>query len=350
MASIHDVAKEAGVSPATVSRSFRTPDLLSHQTRHRVLEAVSKLDYRPRRATKTRSPGASSKSFHPDGAIGFLFFAMDRDTRVPNEFYTPLLAGAQEEAARLGLHLLVETAPRLRRLNAGPKILRESAVGGILLVGAAPNDVLEGLEYSLPVVLVDNRDADIRYDSVMSDGFGGGFAATQHLIGLGHKRIAFFHDEPTAIPFMDRMHGYVAALFEAGTTPGPNMIVYQDPADEQDTRLREVLALPDRPTAFVVANDVNAFRLMTVCRDMDLRIPHDVSVIGFDDISFSVHAYPPLTTARVDIGYLGRAAVRRLYTRMQEVGAGIDPEPPLHISVPVSLVIRDSACSVANDA
>lgn len=344
MSSIHEVAKAAGVSPATVSRTFSSPNLLNNQTRRRVLEVATRLDYRPRRF-RTGSPKRSPRrtaAFENHDALGFLFFALDIDGSSVSDFYAPILMGAQAEAARMGLHFLVETMPRHRHADKLPKMLREEAVAGMLLVGAAPKEILEPLRGELPSVLVDNQDGLGRYDTIVSDNFGGSFRATRHLIELGHTKIGFVMNEPTAPSFRDRYHGYMSALFDEGIEPSREWIVCAQEDKPIESLLRPVLWNKSRPTAFVAANDLNAFQVMKVCRELGLVVPADLSVVGYDDIPFSTHATPALTTVRVDKELIGRLAVRCLQNRISQNIEGKAPDTPIQICVPTTLAVRES--------
>jgi DNA-binding LacI/PurR family transcriptional regulator len=348
MSSIQDVAKEAGVSTATVSRTFSTPDLLSQQTRSRVIEVADRLNYRPRRSLSVKAAARDGQSGTDTmDAFGFLFFASDAETSPINEFYAPVLSGAQSEAARLGMHLIIRTAARYTHPQEVPKMFRGQAVAGTLLVGAALPDVLEAYAAHLPQsVLLDNRDETGRYDCILSDGFGGAYQATAYLINMGHRHIGFVLDETTAPSFRDRRRGYLCALWEAGLTPDPRWIVAGNRGCDIEERLEALLAAPERPTALLAANDMNAFTVMQVCRRLGLNIPQDLSLIGFDDIPFSIHAYPPLTTMRVETALMGRLAVRRLHARIQESQAPDSrPEAPVHLTIPVKLVERETCCS-----
>jgi len=344
MSKIHEVAKAAGVSPATVSRSFRTPDLLSQQTRHRVLEAANRLDYRPRqqRPSKPQHDDASPTAFLGKDALGFLFFGLNRDANKISHFYSSVLMGAQAEAARLGLHFVVDTLPRLRKADSLPKMLREDAVAGMLLVGAAPADVLAPLQDIVPMVLVDNQDKSAQHDSILADDFGGGMAATRYLLEMGHTKIGFLMNEPMAPSFKARYQGYLSAHFEAGITPDRKWVISAEPDQPIDQLLRPLLLCNKRPTAFFAASDFNAFNIMKECRETGVRVPEDLSIIGFDNDTFSDHTSPPLTTIHVDKDYMGRLAVRRLYMRIMEAQEGRSPEPAIHIHLQASLIVRDS--------
>jgi LacI family transcriptional regulator len=342
MSSIHEVAKQAGVSPATVSRTFRTPDLLSHQTRRRVLDVAAQLNYAPRpHGPRTAVLESVSEVAQ---ALGFLFFASDADSVQINEFYATMLGGAQAEAGQWGRHLIMRTASRYERPREMPQMYREQAVAGTLLVGAATPQVLAAFDNpTRPCVLLDNRDSEEpTHDSVMSDGFGGAMLAVHHLLALGHRRILFVHNESSAPSFQDRRRGYLCALWESGIMPDPHWVVATEQSEPLEPRLAPLLSGSSGATAIVAANDWNALTALSACRSLGLRVPTDVSVIGFDDISSSVHAYPPLTTVRVDKEQMGRLAVRRLLSRIEACQSGASLAPPVQLTVPVRLVARAS--------
>jgi DNA-binding LacI/PurR family transcriptional regulator len=341
MSSINEVARQAGVSPATVSRTFRTPELLSHQTRRRVLHAAAELNYQPRqRVVKVEEEPIGGEAAE---SLGFLYFSSDQDGSQVNEFYAPVMMGAQAEAGRLGKHLILRTTSRFETPAEMPKMFREQSVAGMLLVGAALPEVLAAYDpYLSPAVLVDNRDPLGRHDCILSDGFGGMLSATQYLLELGHRRIAFIQDEPTAPSFRDRQRGYLCALWEAGIVPCQDWIVSAIRHAPLEPYLQPLLSGPESPTAIVAANDMNAFAVLSACRALGLSVPKDLSVIGFDDATFSVHSYPALTTVRVNKGQMGRLAVRQLTARIEEAREGATPLPSAIFVVPVSLVERES--------
>jgi DNA-binding LacI/PurR family transcriptional regulator len=348
MSSIQEVAKHAGVSTATVSRTFSTPDLLSHETRERVLQVADRLNYRPRRRA-SKTPAETPRSAEVSDCLGFLFFASDTDSNQINEFHASVLVGAQEEAARLGMHMIVRTLPRYEASFEMPRMSRESAVAGTLLVGAAPRHVINEFVDQLPAaILVDNQLPGIELDNVISDSFGGMLEATRYLIDLGHRKIGFVLNEPTAPSFRDRFRGYLCAHYDAGLTPNQKWILMAQRNQDVEPLLAGMLRDDDRPTAIVAANDMNAFTVMKACRDTGLSIPGDISLIGFDDMPFSIHAYPPLTTVAVDKQYLGRLAVRQLQRRIEEAGSADGRmDPPIEITVPVSLVKRGTCRDIS---
>ena len=365
MASIRDVAKEAGVSPATVSRTFTTPGLINDETRNRVLAAARLLDYHPPRLRKGRRPVAETADFvpsrHPSrqastdisDAIGFQFFhRSEEDSLLSNVFYAPVLAGAQAEASALGLHVLVHSTDHQSMKSSLPRMVTHGGVGGLLLVGVADAAILSQFARQVPaIVLVDNPNAVGPFESVLSDGFEGGYTAARHVLALGHKRLGFFLAEAETVTFRERLHGWLCAQFDAGLQPDPAFVVSGADDAARRAALLALLTRPDRPTALMSANDHFAVDTLRLCREIGLRVPEDISLIGFDDVRYSAATDPPLTTLRVDTVLMGRLAVRRLVVQMQvgvsgDTGrAGKAPADPAclmgvrHV-VPVSLLAR----------
>jgi len=227
-------------------------------------------------------------------------------------------------------------------------MIREQTVGGMLLVGTADPDLLALFLKRVPqIVLVDQPDPTGQHDALITDGFGGMLAATNYLISLGHKKIGFLRDDPDVLTFRDRLRGFVCAHFEAGLPVDPRLLVTTQCEEEVPAALHALLGRADRPTAIVAANDTLAYTVMQACRTLRLRVPEDLSLVGFDDIAYSAQSWPPLTTVRVEKEQLGRLAVNRLQARLQSVGqsgAAGQPEemPPVTLQVPASLVVRQS--------
>jgi LacI family transcriptional regulator len=187
------------------------------------------------------------------------------------------------------------------------------------------------------IVLVDEPDEEGNHDCILSDGFDGALQATRHLLELGHRRIAFLLGD--AVPtFRERYHGYICAFHDAGLAPDPRLTMEGEITP--NCRLVDILRGPDRATGLIVANDWHALAAMKICNEMGLSIPGDVSIIGFDDIEFSSHAVPPLSTVRVDKEYMGRLAVRRIQFRLAE--DRLNPEPAILIKTAAQLVLRES--------
>ncbi len=355
MSNIRDVAKEAGVSTATVSRTFTTPHQNHTKSQRKVVEAARRLGYSPRpvpQYSAAREPtGVTDFGFRssvPD-IIGFQFFgAGSGDSISGNAFYGPILIGAEKAAASLGLHMLVNTIDRHASEPEVPTMAKEKMIGGMLLVGGAEARFLSTIsEYVPNLVLVDNSDESLAFEAIVSDSFGGAYEATQYLLDLGHRdEIAFLLPGRKGKTFQTRLRGYVCALFENGVALNSDKVVRLPIDDADGTRQNEAikacLLSPRRPTAIVCANDYYALKVMQVCWSLGLRIPDDISVIGFDDIEFSSHMCPPLTTVHVDKERMGQLAVHRLYARLRQ-GIGVTASEPVNRhTIPVKLIARGS--------
>lgn len=356
MPTIHDVAKRAGVSISTVSRAFTTPDLISEDTRKRVQQAAGDLNYSPRGKDRPSLPRKAPKgiglSRYPTpvrDTIGFQFFAaVPEDSLACNTFYAPLLSGVQMEAAATRVNLLVHTTYRHAVLSDVALMIDEASVQGILLVGATDSPVIEAIATRTPhLVLVDNHDPIHAHDCILSDGFEGGYAATRHLIELGHRRIAFFAPEIEIATFRDRQRGYSAAMIESGLPLNPELLFTRHRADGQQddlffTERIHAQQKNDPITAVVAANDFYAYLAIHCCRRLGIAVPQQVSVVGFDDSPNATAFDLPLTTIRVDKEAMGRLAVRRLISRIEEGRTGIIPVPSCRYVLSVNLVVRDS--------
>lgn len=363
MVSILEVAKQAGVSTATVSRTFSTPGLLREETCAKVLETANRLNYRPRRSKTGNQASTSYAGQNPKlkkaDTIGFQFFGQDEmDLVGTNQFYGPVLAGAQSEAANAGMHLMMHATHRHELLERLPKMVEERSVAGLLLVGSADPKVVQTFAEHVPhIVLVDNVDETGRYDCVLPDGFRGMYSATKHLIELGHEQITYYVDSLATPTFKDRLHGFICAHVDAGLTPRPPLVVPEDRGAHASI-VCEYLSSPTRPTAMVAASDWLALDLIKACGIIGLRIPFDLSIVGYDDIEISAMTDPGLTTVRVEKELLGRLAVRRLLhhierdsqisSRGHANAAGTRrKEPPIHITVPVTLIHRQSSHAIS---
>jgi len=338
MATIHDVAQKAGVSVASVSRTFSSPELMNDHTRQKVLDAAHLLDYRPR---QRRTP----LNVNPvNMCVGFQFFAADEtDNLQSNDFYAPMLAGVQAEASTLGLHLMLHTTNRHAMSQELPRMVVEQAVGGMLVVGTADPGILAAFAEHVPqIVLLDNRDETGQFESVISDGFGGAYAAVQHLLQLGHRRICFYNMVPEVTTFRDRLRGYRAAMNDAGFGTERQQVIFGPNQDECASGFHALFRSEQSPTAIVTANDAQALDVVRLSRNLGRKIPGDLSLIGFDDIPFTTYVHPTLTTVRVNKEYMGRLGVRRLYAQMQQALKNDPPEPAVCTHVPVSLVLRES--------
>jgi LacI family transcriptional regulator len=333
---IIDVAREAGVSYATVSRVINNKGYIKPETRERVLRAVTKLGYVVNQQARSLARGHSQ-------IVGLLVPGVDTG------YIGEIIRGIDDELASASYDLMLYTAHRRRtRESTYVSTLTQGLADGLLLVlPRAPGSYLETLRRrGFPYVLIDHQGIDDTGPSVGATNRRGGYDATRHLIELGHQRIGFITGTLDLRCSTDRLDGYRAALAEHGLAADPALIRegdFEQPSGYAGAR--QLLALPQPPTAIFASNDVSAFGVMEAARDCGLRIPEDISIVGFDDIPQASHVNPTLTTVRQPLEQMGRLATRMLLESIHDRA-----RPTERIELPTELIVRGScrAPSIAN--
>jgi DNA-binding LacI/PurR family transcriptional regulator len=329
---IRMVAAHVQLSPATVSLALRGSESIAPETRERVLAAARELNYIP-------APRAERTHAAPTRHV--LFMTKDFGDRpvTANPFYGEILSAAEGECVERGARLTFTLLPNSERGDEQlASIISTHKPDGIMLVGAyAAPVVRHAAELSkAPLVLVDNVVPGLPCDSVMADDFGGAQLSTRHLIDLGHREIAAVISDIGSPSFDARYRGYSVACAEAGISVAPpTEAVWERPALRM--ALEQVLARQPRPTAIFCVADFYAVFVMELLRDFGLKVPDDVSVVGFDNFPIARMAHPPLTTLQNHPQALGRLAARRLMARING-----DDEPHLNITVTTQLIVRES--------
>ncbi|GAB3632419.1 LacI family DNA-binding transcriptional regulator [Microbacterium shaanxiense] len=333
---LSDVAAASGVSKATVSKALNGRDDVSAETRERVLAAVSELGYRP-----TTSPATEGRR-----AIAVAF-------DIPaSPYILNVLQGVLASATDNRLDLLTRLAPdrtvRTQRAVAHAWIAEQRAAGVIGVVGltlSRPDALLDAAaEAKLPFVMVDPVDtAHRRLVSIASSNWAGARAAADYLISLGHRRIAWIGGPESSVAARDRLYGYRAALDAADLEADPSMAV----SDQFDVaagarHARDMLTAAHPPTAIMAADDEIAVGVLATARELGVRVPEDLSVIGFDDTPQAPWTTPPLTTVRQHLEDMGRMAVQTV----ESLAAG---QPPVsrHVELATTLTIRETVAPPA---
>jgi LacI family transcriptional regulator len=319
-ATIHDVARLAGVSKSTVSNVVRGAEGHSSSTRARVRDAIDALAYRPNLLARQMV----QQRTHVIGVIiGDL----------ANPFYSEMAKAVELEASARGYHvMLCSIHIDERRALASLRSLLDYRVAGLVILAYAGNrefsKAVTGAR--IPSVFVTCR-GDFG-DIVSTDDEKGGQLAAQHLIGLGHKRIAYVGD-PSVEDAADaaRADGYRAAMREAGLTPIAR--------HWKGLSLQQLLTGRERPTGVVCSNDLGAIEILDTADRLGIRVPEDLSVVGYDDITLAGLKRISLTTITQPKGELARVALSVLYDRI----VGGMQSAPNHIIVDCGLVVRRSS-------
>lgn len=331
MATIHDVARAAGVSSATVSHVINKSRFVSPQTRQRVLDAIDQLRYR-------RDGVARSLRRARTSTIGVII------SDITNPFFADLVRGIEDRiyGRDEGFNLILcNTDEDEARERMCLEVLQERRVEGLIIVPASGNaaEFVELVEGGLPIVFADRSLAGVDADVVLVDNLDGTFRLAQHLIGLGHRRIGVLRSSLAPSSTLERIAGYRRAL-EAARIPLDEGLVHDGGADVDDAR-RAALALldgPDRPTAVLCTNNVMTLGMIHALADRGQRCPEDVAVVGFDDFPWA-DAFSPRLTALAQPAYaLGAEAVDLLFGRISNGPLG----KPVRRVLKGDLVVRES--------
>lgn len=325
-ATIRDVAREAGVGVGTVSRVLNNHPSVSTATRQRVLQAIEALDFRP-------NPNAQRLSRGRTNTIGIIAPLFITDS------YIERLQGIESILAESEFDLTlfnVETVERRRRVFA--RVPRRDRVDGLVIISIRPTqeEVARFEQARLPVVLIDNHHPELSYVAI--DDVEGGRAATQHLIELGHRRIAFVGedmDNPMQFtPTRDRYHGYRLALRESGLPYRSDYFIEGEPGRlPAQVMMRRLLALEQPPTAVFAMTDKQAIGIIEAASRAGLEVPRDISVIGYDDIDAA--EYMGLTTIHQPLRESGRQGIQLLLEQIAQPAM-----EPQQILLPTHLVQR----------
>lgn len=328
MVTVHDVAARSGVSIATVSRALREPHRVSGDTRDRVLDAVRELGYRPNRAASGLRRGRT-------GVIALVV------PDIENPYFSSLTKGAQATARERGYGLVVvDTTERADVETDEINALRSQIDGIILASSRLTDDALAAIAGSTVSVLI-NRDLSDRGSaapSVTVDETAATREAVAHLVGLGHRRIAYVGGPDTSWSQARRSRGMRAAV--DGFLDVELIELSGNAPDAGGGRAAADLLSNDLPTAVVAYNDLVALGLLARWSELGIRVPDDVSLIGFDNTFVAELASPHLTSVGADLRELGDAAVELLLARIDEPGG--DAASVSRHDVQPRLVVRAS--------
>ncbi|GIF16739.1 LacI family DNA-binding transcriptional regulator [Actinoplanes teichomyceticus] len=336
MSSIRELARRCGVSVATVSRVFNTPEVVSQRTRQHVLDMAAEIGYLPNESARTL---ATKKS----NMVGLVW---DTDHRRPgwrHPFLQDILVALKSALSAQGLHLLMLAPDQSAGLDPGQRFVRavqRHNVDGVVVIDNGSRDpaVLALADAGVPCVALDLRFTGPRCTYITSDNHGGGRLAAAHLIERGHRRIATITGPLPAWPAVRRLAGFRAALAEAGVPLADTDIESGDwYLDSGHAAMNRLLARDPRPTAVFAAGDEMAVGAMRAIHEAGLRIPDDIAIIGFDDIEVAALIPPGLTTIAQDKTGIGTGAAEAMVAML----LGTAP-PPGPTTLPTTLVTRGS--------
>lgn len=328
---LKEVAKRAGVHVTTASRALNpaTSSLVNPATIRKVRAAARALRYQPNAIARGLKTARSM-------SVGVLL------PDLTNPLFPPIVRGIEDVLAAAGYTTLIaNTDNDATRQVTLFDTLRARQVDGIIAATALRDDrpFLEAHRQGVRIVLVNRSVEGSEIPAVIGDDHQGVALAVQHLVGLGHKRIAHVAGPPNTSTGRARLRAYREALEDAGLAADPALIGVADAFTEVQgaKALRALLDNVEAPTAVVAANDLIALGCLDVFGERGIACPRDVSLVGFNDMPFVDRLTPPLTTVRVPHYQIGAEAARMLLERLG------DPDlPAKSITLPVDLVVRGS--------
>ncbi|MFA5038058.1 MAG: LacI family DNA-binding transcriptional regulator [Candidatus Omnitrophota bacterium] len=323
--SIEDVARAAGVSITTVSRVINRFPTVKEENRKRVEDAVRLLNFKPNLAAQRLASGSNY-------TVGL---EIPRYEGIFYSFY------AMEIFRSVGIACDSLRVDFLLHLTDGKSTINASSVGGVVFADVINNrsHVEELLNMGVPVVLMNYLARGLEVSSVSIDNTKGAQAACEYLLNLGHESIAFLTGDLMTQAASERLEGYKLALGKANVPFKEELILKGDYSRKSARAAAEkVLQSSPRPTAVFASSDDMAMEMVSVFMETGVKVPEEISVVGFDDDPVCLYGPVAMTTVRQPIRDMAQAAVKELYLRMQE------PDRPVNrIILPAELVIRDSA-------
>ncbi len=323
---IRDVARLAGVSIATVSRTLSRPGIVADETREAVLQAVMATGYKP------NSLAVGLRRLEARSVVVLV-------SDISNPFYSDVFKGAEEAARAHGYSVLIGD------LSTDPDngatyvdMVRARRADGIVMMSAdLPSNIQDGFDF--PLVYASSYDPDGRLPSVSIDYVAAARSATEHLVSLGHRRIAHLSGALGSPSCRDKLAGYRQALHAADLMVVPDL-EYEgdDTIDSGAAGIVQLIAGDRPPTAVFAANDEMAIGAIRALAARGLAVPTDFSVVGFDDIKFAAAYAPAITTVRVPRFEIGRRAMELIIGLL-----AAETLPSKLLQLPTQLIIRDSA-------
>jgi LacI family transcriptional regulator len=343
MATSEEVAKLAGVSRATVSRALNGSARVSDEARERVHAAIAALGYEP-------DVVAQSLVRQHARVIAVSLFPQDDELPLTHlgqtalYFYQGVLENIEREAISSGYDLLLPSRTHGKSPEDYVRSLQTRRVAGCIMLHASDARILALIRSSIPTVFIDRMAQGSHATYVKSDNIDGARQATGHLLSLGHRRIAFLTGSTIDLAGLERLLGCQQTLAQAGIAPDVGLVRQSGwNVDEAYEAARVLLAERRDFTAIVAGSDFMAIGILRALTEHGLRVPDDVSLVGFDDIELCRYIAPPLTTVRQDRVAMGCGAVERLIAMVE----GTEEASPLIL--PTQLVVRKSTGPVPKD-
>ncbi|EOD00904.1 LacI family DNA-binding transcriptional regulator [Caldisalinibacter kiritimatiensis] len=333
MATIKDIAEKAGVSPATVSRVLNYDKSLSvsDETRKKVFEIAEELDYKTvRERKKEREVGKRIK-------VGLINWYSEKE-ELGDPYYLSIRLGAEKECYNKNVDIV-----KIFKQDDRYGINQFDDLDGIIAIGKFSEDDIDTfLSYSKNIVFVDSSPNEKKFDSVVIDFKKAVLEVLKYLIKLGHNQIGYiggreYVGNNKRLVEDEREETYISFMKEKGLFNPNNIYIGRFTAEDGYKLMKEALQKEEVPTAFFIANDTMATGAIRALYEANLKVPDDISIIGFNDNATSKFLVPPLSTVKVYTEFMGATAVNLLLERIND-----NREISKKVIIPSELIIRES--------
>ncbi|HOJ02245.1 MAG TPA: LacI family DNA-binding transcriptional regulator [Anaerolineaceae bacterium] len=323
---VHDVAKKAGVSTATVSRVINDNDAVSYELKAQVQKVIDELGYRPNKAAHHLRSGKVKR-------VGVLF------ADIRNPFFTSVLAGIENSLHEAGYALILGNSNEDAKIeNMQLQAFLDEGVAGIILsaVTNSGSPYQQVLDAGIPILAIDRIPGNLKVDSISIDNVTAAKQAALHLINLGHQKIAFIGGPEHISTAHLRKKGYLEALEEhPSRQPIIELGDFRQSGGYQATK--NILAAHDDISAFLVANNLMTLGALQAFNEKKILIPEQIALVGFDDMPWATSLQPPLTVVAQPTYDMGKIAARLLLDRIK------NPDSPIQqVILETQLIIRES--------
>ncbi len=306
-----DIANKLGVSVVTVSNALAGRDGVSDEMRKRICETAEKMGYKPSN-TKVGRKRSYIRNFGKN--VGIL--TSERFVGARGTFYWELTASISDKLSQLNISTVYECVKQENELNGVlPNMAYENKVDAVIVIGQIRRSYIDCLsKITVPLLFVDFYDSRYSIDSVNSDSYNGGYIITDHLVEMGHRKIGFFGTMNATSSINDRFLGYIKCLMENGLEYRREWTIGD--RDENGLLFTKIDFPDDMPTAFVCNCDETAFRVISALKSKGVRVPEDISVVGYDNYTVSSICIPAITTVEVDIDKMAEVSVEMISKKL----------------------------------
>ncbi len=329
---IHDIARELQISASTVSRALNDNPRISLKTREKIKALAQSLGYQPNIL-------ASNLRNKKSNTIGIVVPLINR------HFFSSVISGVEDVAYKAGFTVVISQSNDLAQKEIDiVQSMFSNRIDGLIISIAMQTSTFEHLKLfrkkHIPLVFFDRAVPEIETDKIVVDDFAGGFRVTQHLIDQGYNRIGHLAGPQNLTTYFDRKNGYIDALHKNGIPFDESLIhINKLTSDDGILAVKQLMSLPDPPDALFCGNDTTALSAMIYLRDLGMRIPEDVGIVGFSNEPFSKVVSPSISTIAQPGFEMGQKAAELIIRKIENKERTYQT-----ITLPTELIIRESSC------